>query len=42
MGFKKAHQIYVVCQFQCHYPPPAGRRRKAAQCQLSVNMYQLH
>ena len=29
-------QIYVVCQGQCHYPPPARRLpRKAAQCQLS-------
>ena len=26
---------------QCHDPPPAGRRRKGAQCQHSVNHYQL-
>ena len=24
--FKKAHQVYVVCKCQCHYPPPACAR----------------
>ena len=26
-----------MCQCQCQHPTPAGRRRNAVQCQLSVN-----